>query len=161
MFLNESWRRDTSRVTGKRLAKVADPEALDKADGPRGRLAITVPQAWLATGAKLRLQLPRLVPCDLCGAGGCDMCERSGAYRVDGEQAIPLSLPRGTPDNALIRIADPCGGVDQLLVEISAGPVSKSVTRTDLVAPDKSMDVRPIVAAAIALALLLLFLLRS
>jgi hypothetical protein len=62
--------------------RLLDPSALDKKTSPRGRLSIVVPTEWLREGARLEVELPTRVRCDLCDGGGCDACGRSGAYRV-------------------------------------------------------------------------------
>lgn len=83
------------------LARVTDPEALDGLRGPDGALSVTVPEAWLDEGARIRLRVPRLVTCAACEGGGCEQCGLSGALttreRGEAEKQADLTLPKKTP----------------------------------------------------------------
>jgi hypothetical protein len=108
------------------LPRILDPDALDKRDGePRGRVSILVPQAWLREGARLALELPTRLGCDLCHGGGCDGCGRSGAYRLpDGRAPVAITLPRVTDDVLALRVTNPVPGSAPaiLLVRVAAAP---------------------------------------
>lgn len=69
---------------------------------PRGAdvlLVVNVPEVWLRQGASLELSLPRLLSCVRCDGGGCDLCERKGAFSkqqvVGGEEPFAITLPTG------------------------------------------------------------------
>jgi hypothetical protein len=42
--------------------------------------SIEVPVRWFVVGATLQVSLPRLLSCARCDGGGCDACERRGAF---------------------------------------------------------------------------------
>src|SRR6185295_18793650 len=42
--------------------------------------SIEVPENWFWVGATLQIALPRLLSCARCDGGGCDACERRGAF---------------------------------------------------------------------------------
>ena len=115
------------------LGRLLDPRALDEGAGPRGRVQITVPAAWLTEGCRIEILAPRRLPCARCDAGGCDACGKSGVLRAPDAEAsrrLEITLP-GTPGEAVaLRLADPFGPglVDQLIIEIRAGVASPSVT---------------------------------
>lgn len=103
-------------------ARVLDPAALDKKRSPRGRVSIVVPTAWLREGARLDVAVPAKLRCDLCDGGGCDACDRSGAYRVE-ETKLAVTLPRVTDDILALRIANPFADQEPtlLVVRVAAG----------------------------------------
>lgn len=83
------------------MLKLLDPAALDaKVTAPRGRVSIVVPQKWLRDGARLSVEVPAKIRCDLCDGGGCDACGRSGAVYTRGRKELPelveVSLPSST-----------------------------------------------------------------
>ena len=145
-----------------RLAKVADPEALDAADGPRARMEIVVQHAWLRDGADVEVTAPRLLACDRCDGGGCDACDRSGAYRLGDARTLSLSLQPDTPTNVVVRVPAPFEGIDQLLVHVKGGDEpSSGVRRINALAPRPpqglpNVAIAAIVAAIIAVVVLLL-----
>jgi hypothetical protein len=116
------------------LGRVLDPRALDEGKGPRGRVQITVPAAWLTSGCRVEILVPRRLPCARCDGGGCDACGKSGVLRApdaEADRRLEITLP-GTHNEAVaLRLADPFGAglVDQLIVEIRAGAASPGVTR--------------------------------
>jgi hypothetical protein len=77
------------------LARVThDPE---EARGPDVLSSVEVPARWLAEGATVEIRLPRLLPCARCEGGGCDVCQRKGAFERDPLAApgeLLVSLPR-------------------------------------------------------------------
>jgi hypothetical protein len=59
--------------------------------------AIVVPAPWLEQGASIEVQLPRLLPCARCLGGGCDLCERKGAFEQATSGAsseVVVTLPQ-------------------------------------------------------------------
>jgi hypothetical protein len=120
------------------LGRVLDPSALDAGAGPRARLRIEVPAAWLVEGAELSVLAPVRLACARCDGGGCDACGRSGALRAPagaGERVLHASVPRapGGPQAMVLRIPHPFGpegGIEQLLLELHAASMaSPGVTR--------------------------------
>jgi hypothetical protein len=126
---------DTRRVGKSSLGRVLDPGALDASTGPRARLAVEVPAAWLAEGAELLVTAPARLPCARCDGGGCDACARSGALRAPESpdaRVVRASIPP-TPRPVALRIPHPFGpdhAIEQLLLELRAGAApSACVTR--------------------------------
>jgi hypothetical protein len=116
------------------LGRLLDPRALDEGTGPRGRVQITVPAAWLNDGCRLEILAPRRLPCARCDAGGCDACGKSGVIRapdLESSRRLEITLPATPGEAVALRLADPFGPglVDQLIVEIRAGEASPGVTR--------------------------------
>ncbi len=115
------------------LGRLLDPRALDEGAGPRGRVQITVPAAWLEGGCRIEILTPRRLPCARCDGGGCDACGKSGVLRAPDDEAarrLEITLP-GTQNEAVaLRLADPFGPgvVDQLIVEVRVGAPSAGVT---------------------------------
>ncbi|HVZ32751.1 MAG TPA: hypothetical protein VG963_10015, partial [Polyangiaceae bacterium] len=77
------------------LARVTqDP---DEPRGPDVIYSIEVPARWLELGATVQLRLPRLLPCARCQGGGCDGCERRGAFEQTAAgipNELAVTLPR-------------------------------------------------------------------
>jgi len=116
------------------LGRLLDPRALDEGVGPRGRVQITVPTAWLIAGCRIELLAPRRLPCARCDGGGCDACSKSGVLRAPDDEAsrcLEITLPATQNEAVALRLADPFGAglVEQLIVEIRAGVASPGVTR--------------------------------
>jgi hypothetical protein len=139
---------------------VLDPEELDRAPGPRGRLVVEVPAPWLAAGDAVEIVVPRRMTCARCEGGGCDDCGRSGALRLPADETartLQLRLPvQGTARNVvrLVRPLGPEAGIEQLSVELRVAPEPSPFCQR-LAPPEPT--VRPSYAAAlIALALALL-----
>lgn len=86
------------------LARVT--QDLDEARGPDVAYSIEVPARWLELGATVQLQLPRLLSCARCQGGGCDICERRGAFEQLAS-GIPSELALTLPRQA----ASPCSAV--------------------------------------------------
>lgn len=114
------------------LGRVLDPEELDDAEGPRGKLAVDVPQEWMAAGDAIEIVIPRRVACARCDGGGCDECSRSGALRIEGDddaRTVRLSLPE---EPAAVRLVRPLGedaNLEQLVVELRACPEASAYVR--------------------------------
>lgn len=91
-------------------------------------MCLTVPSSWAEEGATLRVLVPRRLACARCDGGGCDGCERSGAYRLPERAAeLTLELPAGSGSGVALRLEDPFSGqgpVEQLIVEIRVGPTT-------------------------------------
>jgi hypothetical protein len=122
------------------LGRVLDPSALDACPGPRARLRIAVPAAWLAEGAELAVAAPARLSCARCDGGGCDACSRSGALAAPADaeaRVVHVTLPSlpadEEPREIALRIPRPFGAdheVAQLLLEVRAAPApSAGVTR--------------------------------
>ena len=73
----------------------------DRPRGPDVQMSVSVPEAWIAAGATLKIELPRNLQCATCGGGGCDTCERSGAVSIRGRrdsvELVEITLPRLAP----------------------------------------------------------------
>jgi hypothetical protein len=129
------------------LGRVTDPSALDACEGPRARLAVEVPAAWLAEGADLVIAAPARLTCARCDGGGCDACGRTGALKSPAERddrLLHVRLPSptgaaGEPQAIALRIPDPFGAeqeIAQLLLEVRpAEQPSASVSRIAPLAP--------------------------
>ncbi|MEP7124864.1 MAG: hypothetical protein ABJE95_28305 [Byssovorax sp.] len=116
------------------LGRLLDPRALDEGTGPRARVQITVPIAWLTDGCRIEILAPRRLPCARCDGGGCDACGKSGVLRAPDDEAarrLEITLPPTSSEAVALRLADPFGAgvVDQLIVEIRVGAASSGVTR--------------------------------
>jgi hypothetical protein len=120
------------------LARVLDPEALDRAEGPWGRVVVEVPDAWSAAGDAVEMVVPLRVACARCEGGGCDDCGRSGALRLPAEEAartLVFSLPEApeAPGVArLLRLVRPLGpdaGLAQLWIEVRSAPEASPFVR--------------------------------
>jgi hypothetical protein len=150
------------------LGRVVDPEALDACAGPRARLRVEVPAAWLAEGADLVVTSPARLSCARCDGGGCDACARSGALHAPdtaADRILRASIPPS--DRALgLRIPRPFGAdhaIVQLLLEVAPG-ISPSTCVVRIERPAVHADEAPrkfralppwpLVAAALAAAIL-------
>jgi hypothetical protein len=108
------------------LGQLLDPRALDACTGPRARLRVEVPAAWLAEGAEVAVTAPSRLACAHCEGGGCDGCGRSGALRAPAEaeaRVVRACLPSGELRAIAVRIQHPFGaghGIVQLLLEVRA-----------------------------------------
>ncbi len=151
-----------------RLAKVADPAALDASDGARARLEITVPPSWLDGGVEVEIAAPKLLSCDRCGGGGCDGCQRSGAFRTHAqEEARKLSVALPASERGLaIRLVSPFDGseIEQLMLRVNLGEMpSKHVRRVEkpaaIVPARPQLWINPTLAIAGLIALLILAIL--
>jgi hypothetical protein len=72
----------------------------DALDGPRGPDVlhrIHVERGWLERGAVVEFELPRNVTCAACDGGGCDACDRAGAFSLRGRgepaELVQVTLP--------------------------------------------------------------------
>lgn len=125
--------------------RLLDPGALDAKNSPRARVSVVVLTEWLREGARLELELPARLRCDLCDGGGCDACNKSGAYRSPEEgKKIELTLPRVTDDWIALRVTNPFHEHEPalLVVRLAAGPEASPNVR--YVGPNH--DVEPVVA---------------
>ncbi|MFI5298719.1 MAG: hypothetical protein ACHREM_11530 [Polyangiales bacterium] len=112
------------------ILRLLDPSALDVRKGPRAKVSIVVPQNWLRHGARLELDLPSRLRCDVCDGGGCDPCGRSGAYaRPEGAaDKITITLPKVIDDAIAVRVTNPFGDQQPTLLVVR-------VAAADLVSP--------------------------
>jgi len=150
-------------VVSSTLGRVLDPEELDRAEGPRGRILLDVPDAWLAAGDAVELVVPARVTCARCEGGGCDECGRSGALRLPVDEAartLRFSLPATTARN-VVRLVRPLGedaGLEQLWVELRAAEQASSFCRrlpgdrAGFARASTFLTVALVLAAALALA---------
>jgi hypothetical protein len=87
-------------MSAKVLGRITQP---DRPRGPDVEHRITLPVAWLESGAKLEIELPRNLTCLACKGGGCDACERSGAVSMRGRndpiELLELTLPAQPPQS--------------------------------------------------------------
>lgn len=126
------------------LARVLDPEELDRAEGARGHLVVVVPDAWLEAGDVVEIVVPVRVTCARCEGGGCDDCGRSGALRLaanEPERTLRLALPAAIEARNVVRLVRPLGpdaGLEQLWVELrtaaEASPFCRRLPRDRAVA---------------------------
>lgn len=100
-----------------------------------------MPTAWLREGARLDVAVPAKLRCDLCDGGGCDACERSGAYRVE-ETTVAVTLPRVTDDVLALRVTNPFADREptMLVVRIAAG--NEASTGVTYVGPNHDVEPR-------------------
>ena len=136
--------------------------------------SIRVPEAWLASGATIELDLPRTLSCANCNGGGCDACQRAGAIsiRERDESARPLqvALPTRHADSegqaVVLRIPE-TGGHSEiahvprglLLLKVTVGPEADPGVR--LLSASRERELRapaPVVIRSLLLATLLLLL---
>lgn len=107
------------------LARLLDPEALDRAEGPRGKMTVVVRPEWLAAGGAMELLVPGRLVCGRCDGGGCDGCSRSGAIRPStGSGRVQVGLPKGGRAPLVVRLVRPFGpnaDLEQLAVEVRVG----------------------------------------
>ena len=157
-------------IRGSELGRVIDPDELERAEGPVGRLTIDVLEDWLAEGAEVEVVVPSLVSCARCDGGGCDQCGRSGAFRLELDEAartLTITLPCVTEKKAIaIRLVRPLGEeapLEQLWIELRAGERASAFVRKLPRAPSghrgailkSSTTILLLVAIAILLAVLL------
>ncbi|GAC1353093.1 MAG: hypothetical protein NVS3B20_18420 [Polyangiales bacterium] len=112
--------------------RLLDPDALDARTSARGRASIVVPTVWLRDGARLEVDLPDRLRCDLCDGGGCDACARSGGYLLPVvRSALAITLPRVIDDHIALRVTNPLGDVTPslLVVHIACGPMASRGVR--------------------------------
>jgi hypothetical protein len=153
-----------------KLARVLDPEELDRAEGARGRLVVEVPDAWLAGGDTIEVVVPPRVACARCDGGGCDACGRSGALRLPEDEAartLRLSLPT-TAEASIVRLVRPLGpdaGLEQLWLELraadEASPFCRRLTRASAGQRGYAALARGPLLVAVLLALALVLVLTA
>ncbi len=92
-------------------------------EGRAGEAAITVPHTWFEERVTVEVTLPMRLRCHACGGGGCDGCQRRGAFRLDEDAArrrfvLPLPAKAGT-----LRLADPvdAGEPELILLTVREG----------------------------------------
>jgi hypothetical protein len=122
-------------------ARLLDPEALDAKRSPRGRASIVVPTAWLRDGARLEVDLPAKLRCDLCDGGGCDACERSGAYRLPEDRTpIAITLPRLSDDHVALRVTNPFGDREPTLLVVRVAAATEASAGVRYVGPNHDVE---------------------
>jgi hypothetical protein len=76
---------------------------LDEPRGPDVACSIEVPRAWFEQAATVQLQLPRLLNCARCNGGGCDACQRRGAFEQEAAgiaREVAVGLPKLPPERS-------------------------------------------------------------
>ncbi len=148
------------------LARLVDRDALDASTGGRAHLRIDVPAAWIEEGAEVEVTAPGRLACAGCEGGGCDACDRSGAFRAPedpGARVLTARLPLlRAPGAALaIRIVRPFGpasAIEHLVLELRSGPSPSAGVRR-LEPPRAPLGAalpwRALVAAAVVVAAVL------
>ncbi|HQY64563.1 MAG: hypothetical protein IPF92_22200 [Myxococcales bacterium] len=127
------------------LARTLDRQALDLDPGPRVRIELAVPPDWARDGATVRVHAPARAVCARCDGGGCDGCERAGAFRLGAspdERAFDLTLPRGlSAEGVELRVSTPFGHgspITQVLCRVrvcSVGEGPRGCARVDVAVP--------------------------
>ena len=155
------------------LARVLDPAALDVLDGRSACVDIVVPDGWVADGSQVEFTLPLRVTCARCDGGGCDSCDRSGAFRLSeasADRCVTLVVPPKVPSK--LRLAEPLadGTLALLQVGVRAGPepsrglkrIAPRRRRAAVTQPASSVAPIPwlLIAAGVILALLLAVVMR-
>lgn len=108
------------------LARVLDPAAHDALTGTHGKMSVELSEG--DRGEAVTLILPRRVVCARCDGGGCDSCGRSGAIRLDDDDAARTThfvVPSGGDARFRVRLVRPLGddaGLEQLTVEVRLRP---------------------------------------
>jgi hypothetical protein len=98
---------------------------LDEPRGPDVACSIEVPQAWFLLGATLQITLPRLLSCARCDGGGCDACERRGAFEQQAAgiaSEVAVVLPTQSAERcAAVRLRLPALGARAAEAELPSG----------------------------------------
>jgi len=138
------------------LAKVT-LESLTEPRGPDLAHAIRVPEAWLARGETIELELPRQLNCAHCQGGGCDQCERAGAIRLrqadEPAETVRVSLPDASslaePGGRPLLLRIPHAGGRALTEDLPRGflmlqitPASDPDASVHLVPPEALREIR-------------------
>jgi hypothetical protein len=105
------------------LARVT--QDLDEPRGPDVACSIEVPVGWFEVGATLQISLPRLLSCARCDGGGCDACERRGAFEqqaagIAAEVAVVLPT-QAAEACAPVRLRLPALGARAASSELPSG----------------------------------------
>lgn len=87
--------------------------------------SIEVPEVWFLLGATLQITLPRLLSCARCDGGGCDACERRGAFEQQAAgiaSEVAVVLPTQPPERyAAVRLRLPALGARAAEPELPSG----------------------------------------
>lgn len=87
--------------------------------------SIEVPVGWFEVGATLEVSLPRLLSCARCEGGGCDACERRGAFEQQAAgiaAQVAVVLPRQAAQAcAPVRLRLPALGARAANPELPSG----------------------------------------
>lgn len=105
------------------LARVT--QDLEEPRGPDVACSIEVPQDWFLVGATLQISLPRLLSCARCDGGGCDACERRGAFEQQSAgiaSEVAVVLPTQSAERyAPVRLRLPALGARAAEPELPSG----------------------------------------
>jgi hypothetical protein len=87
--------------------------------------SIEVPENWFWVGATLQIALPRLLACARCDGGGCDACERRGAFEQTAAgtaKEVAVVLPVLHPERCVpVRLRLPALGAQATEQGLPAG----------------------------------------
>ena len=91
---------------------------------------IVVPRGWRA----VEVTTPKLLSCDRCDGGGCDGCDRRGAFRAPADEKarrLSLTLPSHQGDGLVLRLPQPFVDhtVEQLMVRVTYGEAPSAGVR--------------------------------
>jgi hypothetical protein len=156
-----------SEANKQPLEVVVDP--LDPNRGPDVRVKVGVPAEWLSGSACIRVVLPRLAACALCGGGGCERCAGKGALPLreigDLPNEVEVHLKPVKRDQTLLLRLPNLGSEAQaagqhrgcVLLEVCQQPVAtKNASLVTMVTERWEPTALPLIALALALAVLLL-----
>ncbi len=107
------------------LARVFDESEITRIPGGRASFEISVLEGW--ANRTCEIDVPRRLACATCEGGGCDACERRGAYRLeesDDERRVDVRLPSVLAGRTRIRIGQPFGAtsvIGVLLLDVVLG----------------------------------------
>jgi len=159
----ENDRRDglSSRRMATPLGSVLERD--EPSHGPRGRLTVAVPEAWLEPGSVLEVVVPARLACARCEGGGCDACGRSGAIRLPGDEkdrALRITLSESARGVRLTRPFGADAGLDQLVIELRPAPVASELCRRVARPAQRPSLIALLVTIALVSALLAALVLR-
>lgn len=149
------------------LARIVDPEAVGALSGPSARLGVQVPATW--GGRTIQVTAPARLVCSRCEGGGCEGCNKSGAFKVPGDEAarqFTVTLPATGLDGSTLRLLRPLGAdtIETLLLEVRLGdrPSDKvTLLSSSSASPETGgAGVAPLVALLLVVALVIALVVR-
>lgn len=113
---------------------------LDAPRGPDVTYSVEVPGSWLAAGATITVELPRVLACAACAGGGCDACERAGALRLrsaaESPESVQVTLPsREYAPGASLCVRVPGQGAGSRVQGLGRGHLLLTVAGADAPGP--------------------------
>jgi hypothetical protein len=144
------------------LGRVLDPDELRSEDKAVGRLTVDVLDDWLRDGEEIEIVVPTRVVCARCEGGGCDACGRSGAFRLDLDEAartVAITLPRKPEAKTVaVRLVRPFGSnatIDQLWIELRASEKASASCRKVIAASPSLVRITNPIAIALFFAIVI------